>query len=164
MPLSYPSINQTVLDASPKSVLLFKLRPVHCLFLLGKRSKKEKEQEEKWKKRLSFAPHDVWAARFHRSVAIGIEDFTVLIMLTKGRRVSLNVFEEDGHDRWILEECRKDGARYWADGKSELTELFRRTLKIQFSLAWLIWSGCSTTGSRCSFGYALFMKATRVIL
>lgn len=136
-----------------------------CFSSGGKAKRKEEEEkEEKWKKRLSFAPHDVWAARFHGSVAIGIENFTVLIMLTKGRRVRLNVFEEDGHDRWILEECRKDGARYWADGKSELTELFRRTLKIQFSLAWLIWSGCSTTGSRCSFGYALFMKATRVIL
>lgn len=47
-----------------------------------------------------------------------------------------------------------------------LTEHFRLTLKIQFHLAWLIWSGCCSTNtvSRSSFLYALFIKATRVTL
>ena len=78
--------------------------------------------------------------KFHR-------DFVVSIFLTTGDGRSDGVCSEGGgwthstrggHRRGCREECRKDGARYWADGKSELTELFRRTLKIQFSLAWLI--------------------------
>ena len=69
---------------------------------------------------------------FHRN-------FVVQFSLRRDRRLGWNVFGVEGHTvRGCKEECRKDGARYWADGKSELTELFKRTLKIQFSLAWLI--------------------------